>query len=91
MIEVFKVKMDEIEKVDRKIVILVVENFICDAVKGITDDAATNGLCEKSIKDFLKIVHETANRLPDSKFALAHPILRPGNVWMNEWMSLLLS
>jgi hypothetical protein len=83
-IEVFKVKMDELEKVDKEIVISVVENFICDAVKGITDDAATNGLCQKSIKDFLKIVHETANRLPDSKFALAHPILRPGNVWYNE-------
>ena len=82
--EVFKVKMEELEKVNKEVVISVVENFICDAVKGVTDDAVTNGLCKKSIKDFLKIVHETANRLPESRFALAHPILRPGNVWYSE-------
>jgi hypothetical protein len=83
-IEVFKVKMDGLEKVNKEIVISVVENFICDAVKGVSDDLIANVLCEKSIKDFLKIVHETTKRLPDSKFAIAQPILRPGNTWYSE-------
>ena len=83
-IEVFRAKMDELEKVDKEVIISVIENFICDAVRGVTDEVAANGLCEKSIKDFLKTVNETAKRLPDSKFALAQPILRPGNAWYNE-------
>jgi hypothetical protein len=55
-----------------------------NAVKGVTDEAAANSLCEKSIQDFLKTVNETSKRLPDSKFALAQPMQRPGNVWYNE-------
>jgi hypothetical protein len=83
-IEVFKAKMDGLEKEDKEVVISVIENFICDAVKGVTDETVANGLCEKVIKEFLKIVHETSKKLTESKFALAHPLLRPGNLWYSD-------
>ena len=82
--EIFLAKMDALVPDDKNIVISVVENFVCDAISGVTDDIVANGLCEKAIKDYLRVVHETAKRLPDTKFALAQPITRPGNAWYSE-------
>jgi hypothetical protein len=83
-LEVFKARMDDLREENKKIVISVIENFVCDGVKGVTDDKVANGLCEKAIKEYLKTVFECAKRLPGSKFALAQPILRPGNVWYSD-------
>ena len=82
--EVFKAKMDDLRNEDKKVVISVIENFVCDAVRGVSDDMVANGLCEKAIKDYLNTVNETAKRLPGTRFALAQPILRPGNSWYSE-------
>ncbi len=83
-IEVFKAKMDGLEREDKEVVISVIENFICEAVKGVTDESEANKRCEKVIKEYLEIVHETSKRLKESKFALAQPLLRPGNLWYSD-------
>jgi hypothetical protein len=83
-LEVFKAKMDDLNCENKEIVISVIENFICDAVRGVADDKVANGLCEKTIKDYLKTVKKKKKRLPGSKFALAQPILRPGEKWYSE-------
>ena len=57
--EVFKAKMDALVPEDKNVVISVIENFICDAVKGGSDDIAMNGLCDKAIKDYLNVIYET--------------------------------
>ena len=82
--EVFKAKMDSLVPEDKKVVISVVENFICDEVKRGVEDTEKNELCDKAIKDYLKVIYETAKKLPETKFALAQPITRPGNVWYSE-------
>jgi hypothetical protein len=82
--EVFKAKMDYLVPEDKNVVISVGKNFICDEVKRGLDDIAKNELCDKAIKDYLKVIHETAKKLPETKFALAQPITRPGNAWCSE-------
>ena len=83
-IETYKVKMDALEVEDKQIVISVIENFICDAVRDVSDDLVANGLCEEAIKTFMKTLKITAERLPESRFALARPMLRPGVAWYTE-------
>ena len=79
--EVFKVKMGELGPEDKEIVISVIENFVCDAVDGVRDETVATGLYTRSVKDFMDTVRETSKRLPESRFALTQPILRPGNAW----------
>ena len=83
-IEVYKAKMDSLVVEDKEIFISVIENFICEAVRDVSDDLVANGLCEEAIKTFMKTLNDTAERLPGSRFALARPMLRPGNVWYTE-------
>ena len=83
-IEVFKAKMDALEVEDKEIVISVIENFICDAVRDVLDERVSNENCEKTIKIFMLTLKEAAERLPESRFALARPMLRPGNAWYSE-------
>ena len=80
-LEVFKAKMDALEVDDKEIVISVIENFICDAVRDVVDDHLSNVNCETVIKTFMSTLKEAADRLPESRFALARPMMRPGNAW----------
>jgi hypothetical protein len=83
--EVFKTVMDEI-KDEKEVIIAVIENFLCDVVRGI--QAPTSGLIDDAIdatiKDFMGVVHSTATKNPRTRFSLAQPILQPGNDWYTE-------
>jgi hypothetical protein len=84
-IEVFKAVMDEI-KDEKEVIIAVIENFLCDAVRdrqdptpGVIDDTI-----DATIKDFMEVVRSTATKNKGTRFALAQPILRPRNDWYTE-------
>jgi hypothetical protein len=83
--EVFKVIMDELKE-ENEIIIAVIENFICDAVRELSTPSAEaiDGAIEATIKNFMGVVGGTARRLPKARFALAQPILRPRNDWYTE-------
>jgi hypothetical protein len=83
-IEVFKAKMGELGSDEKDVVISVLKNFICDAEKGVADEATANGLCRKNLKAFIKSLNDTLDRLPESRFALTEPIVRPGKTWYAE-------
>ena len=80
-IEIYKAKMDALEVFDKEIIISVIENFICDAVRDVADDLVANGMCEQAIKAFMTSLKEAADRLPETRFALVRPMSRPGNLW----------
>ena len=81
-LEVFKARMDSLESLDREIVISVVENLICDAVKGATDnDDHFNKNLEQVIKEYLGIIKNSAIKHPETRFAIVKPTLRPAHDW----------
>ena len=79
----FEVLMSETEA--DYVVMSVLENFIVDAV----GEDLTNGgdLVDQMIKDFGATLRATAERLPESKFALVMPLRRPIIAWFDEQMS----
>ena len=82
--EIFQVQMGHLGPEDKEIIISVIENFLCDAVVGISDRSLAAGIWEKIIKQFMCLVHDKAVNLPETKFALIPPILRPGNTWYSD-------
>ena len=78
----FELIMSETEA--EYIVISVLENFLVDAV----GEDLTNGgtLADKMIKDFGATLRATAERLPETKFAVVMPIRRPAVEWYGEQM-----
>ena len=88
--ELFKVKMAELGPEDKEVVISVIENFVCDAVKGVVDEMVAKGMYENVLKEFMGTVKEAAVRLPESRFALAQPILRPGDNWYSANLETIL-
>jgi hypothetical protein len=84
-IEVFKALMDDI-KDEKEIIIAVIENFICDAVRAISAHSGDliDAAIDSSIKEFMYHVGHTAARLPTARFALAQPIMRPRDQWYTE-------
>ena len=75
--EVFKTALDNLKEGGGEIIISVLENFLCDEVKGITDPSAMNDALEKMIKEYLALVRDVAEKRPDVKFALTQITLRP--------------
>lgn len=83
--EVFKVMMEEIKN-EKEIIIAVIENFICDAVRNLPNASSDSidSAIDATIKEFMGVVQNTAKRLPTARFAIAQPILRPRNDWYTE-------
>ena len=84
--EVFKAVMDDVKE-EKEVIIAVIENFICDAVRAIPTQTSPN-LIDEAIDalgcQFFRVIRETAKRLPLTRFALAQPILRPRDTWYTE-------
>jgi len=59
----------------------VVENFICDAVTNQDEPDAEIVHC---LKSFLAVVEESAKRLPETKFGIVMPMLRPQMKWYQD-------
>ena len=82
--EVFATALDSIDEGKGKVIISVVENLLCDAVKDITEPEAMNSALEAAIKGYLAMVKEIAIKKPGVSFALAQPTLRPAHHWFTE-------
>jgi hypothetical protein len=77
--------MASLEATDKEIVISVVENFMCDAVKGMTDnDEEFYDKLEKVIKEYLDVIKESASKYKETKFAIVRPTMRPAYKWYSE-------
>ena len=83
----FKVQMKSLDKANKLVVISVIENFLVDAAKkGESIDPENfaskfDEIISSEIKDFADTVKEAATRLPETKFILVKPILRPAINW----------
>jgi hypothetical protein len=82
--EVFAAALDGIGEGKGQVIISVIENLLCDAVKDITDPEKLNNSLESAIKSYLNVVKEVAIKRPEIKFALAQPTLRPFHHWFTE-------
>ena len=84
-IEVYKVLMDDIKN-EKEVIIAVIENFLCDAVKSIQSPTTEqiNEAIDSAIGDFMEVTKNTASKLPNTRFAIAQPIGRPRDIWYGE-------
>ena len=67
-IEVFKAMMDDI-KDEKEVIIAVIENFICDAVRAVPEhsEVLIDGAIDSSIKEFMYYVGNTATKKSNDK------------------------
>jgi hypothetical protein len=82
---VFRELMEEINK-EKEVIIAVIENFRCDAVTNIfspTSELIASSI-ETVIGEIMGVVKNTAARLPETRFSLAQPILRPKHDWYTK-------
>ena len=82
--EVFKAALDNLNEGNGEVIISVLENFLCDEVKGITDPGEMNDALEKTIKEYLALIKDVACKRPDVKFALTQITLRPLHQWYTD-------
>jgi hypothetical protein len=83
----FKAYMESMEKDKTSVLISVIENFLIDAVGA--DVEKPEEAINECIDDFLKIVKETAIKLPNTKFAIVMPMRRPAIQWYQEKIDLI--
>ena len=74
----FDAHMSAITKDHKFVIISVIENFITDAVSNESEPEAEIIHC---LKTFIKVVGDTAGRLPDTKFSVVTPLQRPAYKW----------
>jgi hypothetical protein len=63
-----------------EVIIVVLENLLCDAVKITRNLEEMN----KALEAYIRIIKEHAIRLPGFKFAVAQLTLRPLHDWFTE-------
>ena len=80
-IEVFKVLMAALEAADKRVIISAIENFLCDAVKGLKEPGEITETVKRVFTEFFDTIEETARRLPETRFAMVGPMDRPGETW----------
>ena len=82
--DVFKVRMSELDDDDRGIVISVIENFVCDMVGEAKEEKVIEARMTKALEEFVEVLKETATNLKRSKFVVVEPMKRPGVKWYND-------
>ena len=86
-IEVFRVKLDKLQTSDKRVLITVIENFICDKHKSMVESGADFEIEDSItavIEEFEEEVKKAALRLPGTRFVLVQPIRRPAVGWYTE-------
>ncbi len=83
----FKAYMSTLQKDKTAVLVSVIENFLVDAVGA--DVARPEESISECITEFLKIVTDTATRLPGTKFAIVMPMRRPALQWYQERVELI--
>jgi hypothetical protein len=86
-VDSFTALMNELEVGNNnRVIISVFENIIIDATKTAKNDEERNGLIKSSIGNSLDLIGKTAKRLPDSKFCIVMPLMRPAVKWFQEML-----
>ena len=70
--------------VQSSVIILVIENFLCDAVGEINEKEEMEKAIGKTLEDFVRVVNETAKRLPKTRFAIVEPMERLAVEWYTK-------
>ena len=66
---------------EKRVIISTIENFLCDAVKGLSDPQEITRTVKDVFTEFFDVVKETALRLPNTRFAMVGPMDRPAVAW----------
>jgi hypothetical protein len=85
----FSALMTELEEGRNNVIISVFENIITDAAKPAKDDDTVNKLIGEAIKTSVSLIGKTAARLPESKFCIVMPLMRPAHKWFQEKQTLI--
>ena len=86
-VDSFTALMNELEVGNNnRVIISVFENIIIDATKTAKNDEERNGFIKSSIGNSLDLIGKTAKRLPDSKFCIVMPLMRPAVKWFQEML-----
>ena len=83
----FRAYMESMDKDKSSVLISVIENFLVDPVGA--DVEKPEASINECINNFLKIVKETAIKLPNTKFAIVMPMRRPSIQWYQEKIELI--
>ena len=81
---VLNATLDALREADCAVIISVIENFLCDAVGGITEKEEMEKAVGKTLEDFVRVVKEAAERLPKTRFAIVEPMERPAVEWYTK-------
>ena len=85
----FKAQMNLLDKVNKLVVISVIENFLADAAKkeesNDPDNYVTNfdEILSLAIQEYADEIKKAATRLPETTFLIVKPILRPSLNWFD--------
>ena len=82
--DVFRVRMSELDEDDRGIIISVIENFVCEMVGEAKEEKEIEARVMKALEEFIEVLNETATKLKNSKFVVVEPMKRPGVKWYND-------
>ena len=63
--------MAELVNEDKKVIISVVENFLCDAVKSLEKKEVVEEKINETLVAFVDTVKITATRLPETRYTIA--------------------
>ena len=85
----FKVRMEELDETDERILITVIENFICDAVGEESEKQRIEKKIDESLSEFVEILGVTAKKLPKSRLVVIEP--RPAVQWYTEGLKAITS
>jgi hypothetical protein len=79
----FTAMMSEVEEGKNSIVISVLENIIVDAAFAASEDNRAKHV-DDAIKKVMSVIESTSIRLPDSKFCIVMPLMRPAVEWYKD-------
>ena len=82
--EVFVAALDNIKTGKGELIISVLENFLCDVVKGLSNPEEMNAALDETIKEYLTMVKVVAEKRPEVKIALAQLTLKPRHQWFMD-------
>ena len=87
--EVFAVALENTGAGKGEVIVAVVENFLCEAARKSTDPEGMSQALETEIEAYLEMVKTASLKMPEIKFALAQPTLRPLHQWYTEYHEAL--
>ena len=86
--ESFDAHMSNMVAGSKFVVVSVIENFVVDLV---TNDREPDAEIVHCVRSFLKLIADTASRLPGTKFAVVMPLQRPAVKWYQEKLAEITS